>query len=130
LKEFDYDVSVDLASLSPVTQEAERQGWLGVLSMLANPALLTLLMTPNPTAPDKPSPLLRKTLRMFGVTREQEIQEIARIGAAALTQMHLQQAMAAAGGGQPTLGPGGNGNGPTPPVLPDAAPATAGRPVM
>lgn len=126
LKDLDFDVSVDLASLSPVAEDAERAGWMQVITLLSNPALLTLLMTPNPTAPDQPSPLLRKTLRLFGVKREQEIQEIARIGQAALTQMHLQQALAAAGGGQAMLGPGGSG-----PGDPMTAPApAAGRPVM
>lgn len=87
----DVDISIDVASLSPVAEDAQRNQWNVVLALLTNPPLATLLFTPNPKAPDDPSPLLRKTLVLNGITSDQEIREIWRVG-----QAILQQAAAAA----------------------------------
>lgn len=84
LGDLDMDVKVDLASLSPVAEDGQRQQWNVVLQLLTNPALAVLLMTPNPEAPSEPSPLLRKTLSLNGVKSDQEVREIWRIGQAAL----------------------------------------------
>lgn len=86
ISDLDVDITIDVASLSPVAQEAERNNWNVVLSLLTNPALATILMTPNPGAPDEPSPLLRKTLMLNGITSDVEIREIWRVGQAVLNQ--------------------------------------------
>jgi len=82
----DVDVKIDVASLSPVSEDAQRNQWNIVLQLLTNPALATLLMTPVPNAPTDPSPLLRKTLVLNGITSDQEIREIWRVGQAILAQ--------------------------------------------
>jgi len=89
--DLDVDITIDVASLSPVAEDAQRNQWNVVLSLLTNPALASILFTPNPQAPEDPSPLLRKTLVLNGVTSDQEIREIWRVG-----QALLQQAAAAA----------------------------------
>ncbi len=91
LDDLDVDVKIDVASLSPVSEDAQRNQWNVVLTLLTNPALSMLLMTPNPNAPQDPSPLLRKTLSLNGITSDQEIREIWRVG-----QFILQQAAEAA----------------------------------
>lgn len=92
----DVDISIDVASLSPVAEDAQRNQWNIVLALLTNPALASLLMTPNPEAPDDPSPLLRKTLVLNGITSDQEIREIWRVGQAILQQAAQAAASAAA----------------------------------
>ncbi len=86
LGELDVDISIDVASLSPVAEDTQRQSWSQVLALLTNPQLVAMLMTPNPAAPTEPSPMLRKTLALNGVKSDQEVREIWRIGQAALAQ--------------------------------------------
>jgi hypothetical protein len=90
IDDLDVDVSIDVSSLSPVAEDAQRNAWNVVLTLLTNPNLASLLFVPNPNAPDDPSPLLRKTLRLNGVRSDQEIREIWRVG-----QELLKQAAAA-----------------------------------
>lgn len=96
LGEMDYDVKIDIASLSPVAEDGQRQQWNIVLQLLTNQQLATLLFMPNPEAPDEPSPMLRKTLWLNGVKNDSEVREIWRIGQAVLKA----QAMAAAASSQ------------------------------
>jgi len=102
LGDLDVDVKVDVSSLSPVSEDQQRAQWTQVLGMLTNPALMALLMQPNPASPMEPSPLLRKTLAFYGIKSEQEIREIMRVG----QQVWMQQAMMGMGGGgpQPSMG--------------------------
>ncbi len=86
IDDLDVDVKIDVTSLSPVAEENDRNAWNTVLTLLTNPALGMLLMTPNPAAPNEPSPLLRKTLTLNGVKSDQEIREIWRVGQSLLKQ--------------------------------------------
>lgn len=85
-----FDIFVDLSSMSPVTQDVERMAWNQVLAIITNPAILSILA--------QSEVLLRKTLRLYGITAENEIQEIMRVMQATMLQMQMQAAMAAAGG--------------------------------
>lgn len=91
ISDLDVDISIDVATLSPVAEEAARNNWNVILALLSKPEVSTWLMTPNPLAPQEPSPLLRKTLVLNGIKSDQEIREIWRIG-----QMLLKQAAEAA----------------------------------
>lgn len=104
----DVDVKVDIASLSPVSEDSLRNAWNQVLALLTNPSLLMVLMQPNPQSPNEPSPLLRKTLGFYGIKSDKEVREIARVGALAL-QMIMMQAMAQAGGAGGGTGGAGAG---------------------
>jgi hypothetical protein len=75
-----------VSSLSPVAEEAQRNQWMVVLQLLTNAPLASLLFTPRPEAPDDPSPLLRKTLNLNGITSEQEVREIWRVGREVMNQ--------------------------------------------
>ena len=93
LGDIDADVSIDIASLSPVTEDAQRVAWTQVLALLTNPALLMILM--------QSEPLLRKTLGFYGIKSEAEILEIQKVGQTVM----LMQTMAAQGsGGAPSPG--------------------------
>lgn len=80
IADLNVDIKIDLASLSPVAEDAHRQQWNIVLQLMTNPALFAFLMEPDPEAPNAPSPQLRKTLSLNGVKSEQEIRTIWRIG--------------------------------------------------
>lgn len=95
LGDIDVDVKVDIGSLSPVSEDQLRAQWSQVLALLTNPALVMLLMQPNPANPQEPSPLLRKTLGFYGIKSEQEIREIMRVG----QQTLMMTAMSGMGGG-------------------------------
>lgn len=86
IDDLDVDVKIDVSSLSPVAEEAQRNAWNVVLQLLTNPNLASLLFIPNPNAPDDPSPLLRKTLTLNGIKSDQEIREIWRVGQEVLKQ--------------------------------------------
>ncbi len=86
-----------------------------------------VLMTPLDTAPNEPSPLLRKTLMLNGVKSDQEIREIARVGRIVVAQMLAMQAaamVAGKGAGGPGGMMGGGGGAPAmPPGMTTGAPA-------
>lgn len=87
LGDLDVDVKIDVASLSPVAEDNQRQQWNIVLQLFTNPALVTMLMEPDPNAPQQVSPLLRKTLMLNGITSDQEIQTIWRIAQALMAKL-------------------------------------------
>jgi hypothetical protein len=104
---FDFDVTVDVESLSPQNQQQQAAQWNQVLSIFANPTLMMVMSTSEV--------ILRKTLGFYGVKTARELEEIKRSMVMVL-QMMQQQAQAAAaakagvaGGAQP-----GGGHGPTP----------------
>lgn len=84
------DVQVDITSLSPITEDAQRVAWNEVLALITNPALSMLLAMSEP--------LLRKTLRFYGVTSERDIAEIATVLKNQAMMAALAQANAAAPG--------------------------------
>lgn len=87
LGDMDMDVSVSIETLSPVAQDAERISWNQVLALLSNPAILVLL-TSSET-------LMRKTLALYGISSEHEVQEIKKV-ATGILMMQQMQSMAAA----------------------------------
>lgn len=62
------DVTIDLSTMSPVAQADERNAWNAILGLLTNPNLMMVLGT-SPA-------LLKKTLRLYGITQQTEIAEI------------------------------------------------------
>jgi|WetSurMetagenome_2_1015567.scaffolds.fasta_scaffold26363_2 hypothetical protein len=101
LGDLDLDVSVDLASLSPVTEDMQRTAWNQVIALLSNPAVLQVLAGSEH--------LLRKTLGLYGIKAENDIREIQK----AIQPMAAQMAMAqgAASGAAVPPGPAGMASG-------------------
>jgi hypothetical protein len=95
LGSLDMDVAVDLASLSPVTEDAQRVSWSQVLALLTNPALCMILGSSEY--------LLRKTLSLYGIRAEGEIREIQGV----VRQVAAMQALMGASGGATPPGGGG-----------------------
>ncbi len=88
LGNLDVDVSVEVASLSPVSEDMERQTWMTqVLPLITNPTI-ALVMSAS-------EPLLRKTLKYFGITSVSEINEIKKV----LQLVVMMQAQSALGAG-------------------------------
>lgn len=86
LGELPMDVTVDLASLSPVVQEAQKAAWDEMLVKLTNPNILNLV--------SKSPYLLRRTLQLSGVRSETDIRQImSAIQQEALMQQMQQAAM-------------------------------------
>ncbi len=70
LGDIDMDISVDLASMSPVQQAQERTDWMTFLGVVTNPAL-GIVLSGSPA-------LLRKTAGLFNITSERDLQEVAQ----------------------------------------------------
>lgn len=83
----DLDIFVELASMSPITEEMERNSWNNVLALLTNPGLVMILA--------QSEPILRKTMALYGIRSENEIKEIQKV-AMGVVQMMQQQAAAEA----------------------------------
>lgn len=88
LGDLDLDVFIDLASMSPVTEEVERNAWNQVLMLMTNPSILMVL--------GQSEVLLRKTLAMYGIRSENEIQEIIKVMQQALGMVQQQASLEAA----------------------------------
>ena len=99
LGDIDLDVSVDLASLSPVTEDMQRALWNQVIALISNPAVAVQLANSDT--------LLRKTLALYGIKTETEIQEIRKACQALVQQMTAmaQAKQGEAGGGMPGIAP-------------------------
>jgi hypothetical protein len=111
LGDMDLDAFVDLASLSPVTEEVQRNSWNQVIALLANPAVAMIMA--------QSEVLLRKTVSLYGIRSETEIREIQQV-AQSITQMAVdaQQAEAGgAGGGGGSAGPNAAAPGSPPPGM-------------
>ena len=128
ISQLDVDVKIDIASLSPVAEDAERGNWNIVLGLLQNQNLLMLLMQANPDAPNEPPPLLRKTLYLNGIKDDAEVREIFRVGQEVTKSMAMiAMAQAVAAGKQPVQGmPGGPQK--QPQTRPPMAPPPGGQP--
>jgi hypothetical protein len=96
-KDLDVDVKVDVTSMSPVAEDQERLKFTAVLQAMANQNMLIVLMEPNPTTPEDPSPLLRKFLTLYGIKSDGEVREIFRIGQILVNRMTMMAAAAVAG---------------------------------
>jgi hypothetical protein len=85
----DMDVFIDLASMSPVTEDVQRNSWNQVLALLTNPTLCQIMAGSEV--------ILRKTLSLYGVRTENEIHEIQKVCQQVTASMAAQaQADAAA----------------------------------
>jgi hypothetical protein len=78
-----YDVSVDVASLSPVSEAQAQQQWGQVLTLLSQPNILAMLGTSEI--------LVRKTMEIFGITSEREIVEIHKVARILAERAQLAQ---------------------------------------
>jgi len=94
------DITVDVTSLSPLSEEGERLAWTQVLALFTNPPLLAVLMSSEV--------MLRKTLSYYNVRSEREIREIQKAGQAMLAMVAAmqQQKAGGAGGAQGAPSPG------------------------
>jgi hypothetical protein len=101
-----WDVTVDVESLSPVSEQEKQAQWMQVLAVISNPAVAPLLaMSPE---------LLKRTLDLNGIKNGKDQQAI---GSALASQAQMQAALAQAKMGPPGIssmpgapaGPGGPG---------------------
>ncbi|RPJ54590.1 MAG: hypothetical protein EHM23_28610, partial [Acidobacteria bacterium] len=65
------DVEVDLAFLSPVSEEAERASWMQVMGLMKDPQFLMIMASSEMVC--------RKTLGLYGIRSEAEIKEFQRL---------------------------------------------------
>lgn len=105
--DFDLDIGIDLSTMSPVTQEAQKMEWNQVLQLLSNPSICAILA-------QSPA-LLQKTLRLYGVTSSAEMAEIAKA-------MQNVVVMSVAAAGAMPGGPPGGKPGAKPPARPNGQP--------
>ncbi len=98
-----FDVSVDVASLSPVAEQQQRESWNQVLLLISNPQILGMLGVSET--------LMRKTLENYGIINESDIQEIFRVAQIVAQKIGMAQQP----GGGPQVGGGAGGQ----PILPD-----------
>jgi len=103
LGDMQLDISVDIDSLSPLSEEGERQNWMQVMSLLTNPQVLAVMLSSDL--------ILKKTLAMFGIHSRSELNEFRKAGEAMMT---MTAAAAAAEAGVQPGGGQGAGPGPTP----------------
>jgi hypothetical protein len=102
-----WDVTVDVESLSPVSEQEKQAQWMQALNLISNPAVAPLLAMSEP--------LLKRTLDLNGIKNAKDQAAIGQ-ALAQKAQMEMQMAQAKAGGppgvapmpGAPQ-GPGGPG---------------------
>jgi hypothetical protein len=99
LGDIEYDITVDVQSMTPVASESERNNWMSALTLIVTQPMIVVSDV-----------LLRKTLSFYNIRNEDEITEIKKAGMM-MMMIQAQQAQQAAG----TKGqPGATGSGPTP----------------
>jgi hypothetical protein len=94
------DITVDVESLAPLTDAAERNSWLQAMQLVANPQMGPVIMANDV--------LLRKTLGYYKIRNEKDIMALKQFGAQALQMMMAAQQPQAGGGGTqppPDAGP-------------------------
>lgn len=126
LADLNVDIAIDVTSLSPVAEDAQRAAWSVMLGLLTNPQMVMVLFEPVPEFPDQPSPFCRRTLALLGgIKNDSEVREIWRLGSVINAKLQLMMAATAAqkgggagfGGGMtptmslPTPGGGSGGSG-------------------
>lgn len=84
-----YEVTVDMDSLSPQTEAETRQAWDSALQLMTNPPVALHMLASDV--------ILRKVLSLRGIKAEREIQEIKRAMMKVQTFMLQQQALGQAG---------------------------------
>ena len=93
------DVKVDLTSLSPVSEEQRAAQWNQMLALITNPSLALILGLSEP--------LLRKTLKFYGITSQGDITEIRNVLQQMLAMQMASQAAAAGASASPPATPPG-----------------------
>lgn len=93
IENIDLDISVELASMSPVTEDIQRNAWNAVLQLLTNPQIVMMFAASEA--------ILRKTLSLYGIKNENEIKEVQRVCQLAVQQAQQAQAAEAAAKGMP-----------------------------
>lgn len=81
--DLEFDIFIDLASMSPVTEDVQRNSWNQVLALLSNPNLVMIMA--------QSEVILRKTLSLYGIRAENEIQEIKRVCTSIVQMLQAQQ---------------------------------------
>lgn len=122
LGELDYEVSVDMESMSPANEDTDRQQWMAMMSSLT-PQTVLMLYTSDV--------MLRKHLAFFGIRGDKQILEVRKALESQLLVMSgmppMQAAQAAKGGGMPQPGlPGMPGSLPQVQTTPGAPNGSAG----
>jgi hypothetical protein len=98
-------ITVDVESLAPINETAERQDFIQMLQIVGDPVRGPMILA-NET-------LLRKLCRTFHITSEKEIVSLRDFGVQALQMMMMAQQAQSGGGGAPSQG-GQAAPGPTP----------------
>ena len=99
------DVMVDVESLAPLTDSAERNSWMQAMTLVANPQTGPIILANDI--------LLRKTMGYFRIRNEKELQALRQFGTQALQMMMMAQ-QPQGGGGVPAGISGEAAPGPTP----------------
>jgi len=100
-----WDISVDVESMSPVSEQEKQAQWMQTLNLISNPAVAPLLaMSPE---------LLKRTLDLNGIKNAKDQMAIGK-ALAAKAQMEMQ-ALQAKQGGPPGVAPMPGGPGPAGP---------------
>ena len=102
LGEVDYEVSVDVESLSPMNEDTERQQWMAWMSSLTPQRVVTMVCS---------DVLLRKDLAFFGIRGDKQFQEVKKALEAQLLIMSGMAPVQAVGQlkqGQMPMTPGGD----------------------
>lgn len=100
-----YEVSVDIESLSPVTEDLRRNQWMGLLQIMSNPGAVMFHLASED--------VLKKTLGFYGVRSAKEVASMKEAMMAVMAALMQQQ-------GPPKGAPGAQGP-PQPGGLPDGA---------
>ena len=71
LGELEYEVSIDVESMSPPNSTLQAQQWNQLLALLSQPSVLALMAASETLA--------RKTLSIYGIRDEEQVQEIIKV---------------------------------------------------
>lgn len=88
LDDFEWEIGVDVESLTPETSELQRQQWSQVIGLFSQPNIMLLLLCSDM--------LLRKTLALYGIRSSKDVIDIKRAMQVGLLAQGLQVAVAAA----------------------------------
>jgi hypothetical protein len=85
----DTEIVVDITSLAPINEAQDRQDWIQALQLVADPMRGPMILASDV--------LLRKTMAMFNIRNEKEIEELRNFGVQAIQMMVASQQGPAAG---------------------------------
>lgn len=99
-----YEVSVDIESLSPVTEDLRRNQWMTLLGIMSNPGAVMFHLASED--------VLKKTLSFHGIRSAKEIGSMKEAMMAVMAALMSQQKPPSGGGAPGEPGPGALPNGP------------------